>query len=76
MRRRGAELFLSYILNHRQQLENEITVLEQNIRYRKISTLDCLELIIASERLECFNEFAKNSLTLLGFDKNEQILNV
>ena len=61
-------LFMSYILNQLTYLENEVQELTSRIRYRKIDAVDCLELIIAVERLNSFREFSKSAIELLKLE--------
>lgn len=42
--------------NQQEHLEQDIKQLQENLRYRQISQVDCLELIIAEERLKMFVE--------------------
>lgn len=55
------ELWASYKYNHRCYLANDVERLQQTIRYRKIDPVDCIELIIALERLAAFDEFVKDT---------------
>ena len=55
------ELWFCYVVNHRQHLENDIKQLQTNLRYRKVDAVDCLELALAIERLNCFNEYCRHT---------------
>lgn len=55
--RRQRELWLCYVINKRQHLENEVKQLQANVRYREIDAVDCMELMLAKEKLHNFNEF-------------------
>ena len=59
------EVLLEYLINERDRLNAEIIQLQENIRYRRISSVDCLELIIAQERLSAFLEFSDNVKMIL-----------
>lgn len=59
------DLLLEYIFNRRIFLENELKQLQENVRFRPVYAVDCLELIIARERLEMFNEVSKDILHIL-----------
>ena len=63
------DVLLQYIFSERIRLSDDITALQDNIRYRNISTVDCLELIIAKERYSAFCEFADNVQQLLRIGK-------
>lgn len=41
------ELLTNYAYNQREFLEQDIKQLQENLRYRTVSQVDCLELIIA-----------------------------
>lgn len=62
------QLFLAYMYNQMSRLEQEVQEQTSRVRYRRVDTVDCLELIIAIERLNTFKEFASNALTLLKFE--------
>lgn len=59
------DLLLSYFMAERDRLAAEVAQLQENIRYRRISSVDCLELIIARERLAAFIEFSANVKMIL-----------
>ena len=59
------DLLLEYFYKERTRLENDVQQLQDNIRYRRVSTIDCLELIIAQERLAAFIDFSDNVRVLL-----------
>lgn len=59
------ELLLEYFLRERDRLSADIVQLQENIRYRRISSVDCLELIIAQERLSAFLDFSDNVKAIL-----------
>jgi len=60
-----ADLLAEYIFNRRLYLEHDIQQLQENVRYRPVSSVDCLELIIARERLVMFLEVTKDITELL-----------
>ena len=59
------EILAEYLYKERNRLEIEVAQLQENIRYRRISSVDCLELIIAQERLSAFLEFSSNVRAIL-----------
>lgn len=59
-------LLYSYVYNNIQLLENEVKQLQANIRYRRIDTADCMELLTALVRLETFRETTEHILCLIG----------
>lgn len=62
---RRTDLLSDYIYNRRIFLEHDIQQLQENLRYRSISSVDCLELIIAQERLAMFVEVTRDVTELL-----------
>ena len=62
---RKMDLLSDYIYNRRVYLERDIQQLQENLRYRSISSGDCLELIIAQERLAMFVEVTRDVTELL-----------
>lgn len=54
-----------YLLNRFTYLEQDVQQLQQNIRYRRIDAIDCLELCLALERLQAFNQFSAEVRALL-----------
>ncbi len=67
------EILLAYIINNRFKLECDYQQLQSNIRYRNIDAVDCLELIIAQERLRSFNEFSAQSMEILNLSVPEEV---
>lgn len=59
-------LLYSYIYNNRLELENEVKQLQSNVRFRRIDTVDCFELLVALIRQECFIEISEHILNLIG----------
>ncbi len=63
------DLVYEYIFNRRIYLEHELQQLQENIRYRPVGSVDCLELIIACERLNMFIEVTRDIVQLLKLDR-------
>ena len=59
-------LLCSYIYNNRQRLEDEISQMQTNLRFRKIDLNDCIELALAKQRLETFVEVTGHIIQLLN----------
>lgn len=70
MRRKEKDLLCAYIYNNRNRLESEVRQLQSNIRHRSIDEIDCLELLIATVRLETFKETTKHIRLLLNLNKH------
>lgn len=54
------DLWAEYCYNKREFLVADIRQLQQNIRYRDIDVVDCIELILAIERLNTFERVCKS----------------
>lgn len=65
MRKSEVEFLQAYFLNYLTVLEGDVVQLRQNVRYRNIDPVDCLELSLALERLQAFKEFTKNVRAIL-----------
>lgn len=59
------DILADYFYNESIHLENDVKQLQENIKWRRVSTIDCLELIIATERLSSFLEFSQNVKAIL-----------
>lgn len=78
MTRKEKNLLLSYFYNNETRLSLDVKQLQANLRYRKIDEVDCIELMIATVRLETFIEVSKNvrsllKLSALGGDEDEEL---
>ncbi|MBR1593138.1 MAG: hypothetical protein IJ666_09060 [Ruminococcus sp.] len=71
MRHKEIELLFAYMVNNQIRLENEKKQLQSNIRYRDIDEVDCMELLIASVRLETFKEVTRHIRQLLKINFEE-----
>lgn len=72
MKDKEKALIFSYRLSMQYQLENELKELRQNVRFRNIDVNDCLELCLAIERLNMFNQVIKDITMLLGLYKSRK----
>lgn len=59
-------LLLSWVVNEQQRLDQEYLDTLQRIRFRKSDTVDYVEMLILSQRMQDFEEFARNMLRLLN----------
>lgn len=59
------EIFMTYINNKRDELQEDVRKLQQQVRYRDVDVVDCLELQLALERLNAFNEFSNSAMAIL-----------
>lgn len=56
---------MAYLNNNRDRLEKDVRDLQHRLRYRDCDAIDCLELMLAQERLYAFEEFATNARSIL-----------
>ncbi len=70
MKNKEVELLWRYFINNLTALEQEVQQLQQNLRYRRIDTVDCHELALAIERLNTFQKVSNDILLLLRLDKD------
>lgn len=73
MTQKELTLLYSYILNNRVRLENDVTNAQNNIRFRKIDIVDCIELIHVQVQLETFKRVTKDIRILLDIDYSDDI---
>lgn len=66
MTQKEIELLLSWFVNEEIRLSNDVSQLQQNIRFRPIDSVDCLELILATNRLQNFRDFMRVTRRLLS----------
>lgn len=69
MTQKESELLLAYFYNNLCFLENDVNQLRQNFRWRNVDASDCIELALAMERLNAFQEFSSNCCQLLKLVK-------
>lgn len=58
-------LLLAYFYNNRCRLESNLRQLQLNLRYRRIDSVDAVEVLYALQELENFNQIQKDILSLL-----------
>lgn len=73
MTRKEAELLYSYFYNNLCRLEAEVQQLQFNIRYRKIDSSDCLELLLAVQELDTFREVTRHIISLLDINRHYEL---
>jgi len=66
------ELLAHYIVNRRNQLENDVQMIEQNFRFRRTDVNDGIEYAFAKYRLEFFDEVAKDISVICRFVKGKR----
>ena len=58
MRQKEIEMLYQYLWNRYIYVEQDVQQLQQNVRYRRIDAVDCLELCLALERFQAFKQFS------------------
>lgn len=53
------EIWETFKYNRAEHLQHDLRQLQQNLRYRDIDAVDCIELALASQRVADFKEFTK-----------------
>ena len=64
---------MDYFMHEKTRLENDVKQLQDNIRFRNVSTVDFLELIIAKERLSYFNEISAHIRGFINPNNNKNM---
>lgn len=62
------EILAAYFNNNRDKLEEDVRQLQQRLRYRNADAVDCLELALALERLNAFEDFVKSTRAILRME--------
>lgn len=58
MRKDEKELLLSWICNEELRLSDELSLLRNNLRFRRIDIADCFELALSQQRYSDFCDFS------------------
>ncbi len=72
MRQNEKDILLAYFYNNYIRLEEIVSNLQTNIRYRSIDSVDCVELICATERFHLFCEVCQDVRSILKLNDNVQ----
>lgn len=67
------EILAAYFNNNRDKLEEDVRQLQQRLRYRNADAVDCLELALALERLNAFEDFVKSTRAILRMELPEPV---
>lgn len=65
MRQNEKDIINMYIYNNTVRLEDTVKQLQNNVRFRRIDSIDCIELLLAQQELETFKEVTKHIKLLL-----------
>ncbi len=65
MRQKEIENLMEYIIFEMTRLEQDVQKLQQTLRYKRVDAVDCMELMLALERLVSFKNFSSNVIHLL-----------
>lgn len=66
------DLFYEYKYNKSEYLKQDIRQLQQQLRYRDIDVVDCIEMILALERLNSFNQVCKTMEIIFKVGDNNE----
>ncbi|MDE5620577.1 MAG: hypothetical protein K2O29_00850 [Ruminococcus sp.] len=66
MNQKEITLLMSYVLNNKDRLEDDVRQLQSNVRFRRIDSADSMELTKSLIYLEAFNEITTHILCLLS----------
>ena len=71
------DILEEYFYSELCRLEQDVEDKKQAVRYRRITALDCLELLIAMERYSAFVEYmaAVKSILSIGMKKTRRLNN-
>lgn len=69
MKKNEAALICAYIYNNYCRLEDNVKVLQSNLRFLRIEPVDCIELMLAIQEFETFKEVTKHIRILLKLDE-------
>jgi len=56
---------MTYIINSRDRLQEDVRSLQQRVRYRNVDAVDCLELSLAIERMNAFDDFSRSVIEIM-----------
>ena len=65
----GQEMILQMFLTQYETMTADIDELQRRLRYRRVTTIDCLELIIAIERYEMLHEMERWIFQIMKIDE-------
>ena len=71
MKQSEKDLLAAYIYNNYVRLEDQLTTIQNNIRFRKVDVADCIEYICAKQEFETFKEVTGHIRLLLKLNKKE-----
>ena len=71
MRQNEKDLLAAYIYNNYVRLEDQLNMIQNNIRFRKVDVADCVEYICAKQEFETFKEVTGHIRLLLKLNEKE-----
>ncbi len=72
MNQKEITLLMSYIYNNQQRLEDEVSHLQSNVRFRRIDSADSMELTKSLIYLEAFKDITTDIRSLLSLYPDEK----
>ncbi len=67
------EILMTYIINNRDRLQEDVRELQQRVRYREVDAVDCLELSLAIERMNAFEDFSRSVIEIMRLSVPEPV---
>lgn len=67
------EILMTYIINSRDRLQEDVRQLQQRVRYRNVDAVDCLELSLAIERMNAFEDFSRSVMEIMKLSTPEPV---
>lgn len=72
MRQSEKDLISEYFYNNYCRLEEQVSILQNNLRFRKIDIADCFELACALQEFETFKEIMSHIRVLFKLYEKEE----
>jgi len=67
------EILMTWIVNSRDRLQEDVRELQQRVRYRNVDAVDCLELSLAIERMNAFEDFSRSVMEIMKLSTPEPV---
>lgn len=71
---KATDILQAYFYNQSVFMLHELEQLQDNVRYRQLSDVDCFELIIAITRYNTFMEIARDVKSILGISHKSPVI--
>lgn len=71
---KSTDILQAYLYNQSCFMLHELEQLQENVRYRQLSDVDCFELIIAITRYNTFMEVSRDVKSILGINHKSPVI--